>query len=198
MESGQSFNDFVLGCARNFGALIEMRDDPMDAPIPEEFKPSDFHVKGLAESEKELLRLSKMTKAKQLAFGKAAKAKAVKEKTKWKTAHRLEDERLEAMEKQVLAWNPPSPDHTGIKDFMLDQIRISKNGTDFWSKRAEEEKAKSPEDFFTDALSQAVHNIQYHREHMAKEVENAQARTRWVKQLRASLTPVSANQQEKA
>jgi len=44
------FSDFALSCARAFGALITMRDDPHDTPIPETFEPSDYNAKKLAEA----------------------------------------------------------------------------------------------------------------------------------------------------
>lgn len=49
VQSGEvtEFRDFALRCARAMGALIMMRDDPMDAPIPDEFKPSDWNRKQL-------------------------------------------------------------------------------------------------------------------------------------------------------
>ena len=36
-----TFEDFVMGCSRAFGALISLRDEP-NAPIPEEFKVSEL------------------------------------------------------------------------------------------------------------------------------------------------------------
>ena len=32
VENGQTFEEFILSCARAFGALVEMRDEPADAP----------------------------------------------------------------------------------------------------------------------------------------------------------------------
>ena len=57
MEKGEPFNRFVMRCARAFGALIDLRDAQMDAPIPEKFEPSDYHVKALAKALAELERL---------------------------------------------------------------------------------------------------------------------------------------------
>ena len=56
MEKGQDFPDFVLLCARAMGATIMLRDEPLDAPIPE-FQPSDYSAKQLEESKEELARL---------------------------------------------------------------------------------------------------------------------------------------------
>lgn len=50
----QTFPEFVMSCARAFGALITMRDDPADAEIPDEFKPSDYHVRELEKARERL------------------------------------------------------------------------------------------------------------------------------------------------
>ena len=50
IKDGITFERFALNCARAFGALINMRDDSLDAEIPDEIKPSDHHVKALAEA----------------------------------------------------------------------------------------------------------------------------------------------------
>ena len=57
MEQGQTFPEFIMSCARAFGALIMMRDDPANAPIPEKFEPSDYHVRALKKAYVEQTRL---------------------------------------------------------------------------------------------------------------------------------------------
>lgn len=37
-----SFEQFALRCARNFGALVMMREEPLDTPIPEKFNPCEY------------------------------------------------------------------------------------------------------------------------------------------------------------
>ena len=61
IKDGISFNEYALSCARAFGALIMMRDEPADAPIPDEFKPSDYHFKKIEEAKAELARLRAMS-----------------------------------------------------------------------------------------------------------------------------------------
>lgn len=39
-----TFEQYAMTCARAFGALVMMRDDPFDAPIPEEIKVADYYV----------------------------------------------------------------------------------------------------------------------------------------------------------
>ena len=50
IKDGISFNDFMWGCARAFGALIMMRDDPPGTPIPERFEPYCCCVNGWPQS----------------------------------------------------------------------------------------------------------------------------------------------------
>jgi len=44
LDDKQDFRTFAMSCARAFGALITMRDEPADAPIPDEFKPDPYHM----------------------------------------------------------------------------------------------------------------------------------------------------------
>ncbi len=191
MESGQPFPEFIMSCARAFGALMTMRDDPADAPIPEKFEPSNYSVKALAKAERDLSRLSRLNAKQRLAFGQRAKRKAVATRRKWAEQHRKEDARLEDMERQVKAWTPPSPDHVGLRDFMLDQIKISKNGPDYWGGLVTAEEVKEPMQFFIDALAEAARSIDYHRKEIAQENKRVDDRNRWVKQLRASIPAAS-------
>ena len=38
-----TFEQYAMGCARAFDALIDMRDEASDALIPEELTPSNYH-----------------------------------------------------------------------------------------------------------------------------------------------------------
>lgn len=186
MESGQSFRDFALQCARAFGACIEMRDDDFDAPIPEKFAPSDYSVKALAKAERELSRLSRMTPKQRLLFGRHTKRKDLARQTKANQERWEQDARLVNMEREVSKWSPPSPEHAGLRDFMLEQLSISKNG-DYWERMKSETKAKDPMQFFTEALASEARNIDYHRKEVAEEIERTNQRNKWIAQLRASL-----------
>jgi hypothetical protein len=61
VEKNQTFPQFAMSCARAFGALVEMRDEGMDAKIPDEIKPEPYHKKAAAEARKELVAFEAMT-----------------------------------------------------------------------------------------------------------------------------------------
>ena len=93
----------------------------------------------------------------------------------------------EAMLQQVNAWQPPSDEHCGLRDFMRDQIEQSikfDDSTDYLGKPTE---IKTVEDWLVDKKSEALKNIKYHREEYAKEVERTAKRNEWVESLRNSL-----------
>lgn len=127
-----NFRTFAMQCARAFGALIEMRDDPMDTPIPTELKPSSYHETALATANARLAELKAMApdEITQKASADLAQDQAASET--YRRARVEENARLRKMAAQVEAWSPPTPDHNGMKDFMLEQLLISKNDETYW------------------------------------------------------------------
>jgi len=187
MESGQTFPEFIMGCARAFGALIEMRDSPNDAPIPDKFEPSDYNAKRLISAREELAKLKAMSIEERTAFGETTKTKDVDRKQGYLKKAVVENNRLEDMAAQVRAWTPPTKDHQGLKDFMLQQIDVSKNGVDYSEKSLAEAQAKPAPEYYVEAVLSAARDIKYHTEENAKEVERTNSRTEWVQQLRESI-----------
>lgn len=187
MELGQTFPEFIMGCARAFGALIEMRDSPNDAPIPDKFEPSDYNAKRLIEARESLAKLKAMNAEERVAFGESAKAEDIERSRKYLEKALAENSRLEDMAAQVRAWTPPTEDHQGLKEFMLQQIDVSKNGVDYSERSLVEAQTKPATVYYVEAVSSAVRDIKYHTEGNEKEVERTNGRSEWVQQLRASI-----------
>ena len=185
MEKGQDFRSFVLTCARGMGACIMQRDDPMDQP-PQKQKPSDYHIKAIAEADKKLAKLKAMSPAKQREYGEDLRAKERVRLKQGQASEQEQEARLERMEAQVRAWQTPTKDHDGLKDFMLDQIKISKHG-DWMAKYVREAEQKSPDAYFAEELSKAARDINYHLEEHEKEVARTNSRNEWIDQLYKSL-----------
>lgn len=186
MEEGQTFPEFAMLCARAFGALVELRDNDMDAPIPENLPLSDYHVKALASANQELARLDAMTPQEREAFGVAKKAESLKSAQIGLEKENRENERIDKMVSEVSAWVPPSRDHEGMKSFMLEQLTISRNGG-YYANRIEELNVKTPISFWDDARTSAKWSVEYHAKHQREEIDRNTSRNNWLKQLRASL-----------
>lgn len=184
MEEGQTFPEFAMTCARAFGATISMRDDPHDKPIPK-FEPSDYHIKALARAKAEYARLQEMGGSERIAFGEQQRQLEIERCQAILTKDREENERLIAMRLQVEAWTPPTPDHEGMKRFMLQQIDTSMNTCNsLYLKRAEE---KAPVHYYAEAVLSAERDIKYHAAEHAKELAKVDSHNEWVQRLRESL-----------
>lgn len=186
MEKGQAFPDFVLLCARAMGATIMLRDEPLDAPIPE-FEPSDYSAKRLEESKTELARLLAMSDEEKITFGQSKKNDAIERNEKWKTKEQAENARLFEMRDKVAAWQPPTSDHDGLKNFMLEQLKISMNSVDYIEREIIAAKQSFARDYYDKAVAEAQRGIEYHTEEDRKERERTDARNRWVRELKGSI-----------
>jgi len=187
MEKGQALEAFVMGCARAFGALIDLRDSPSDAPIPDKFEPSNYNAKRLIESREKLAMFKAMTGAEKASFGQAEKAADIQRIERWLEKDQASNVRLKDMAAQVQAWNPPTKEHQGLKDFMLQQLDVSKNNVDYIQSLLSEALAKSAMTYYETALLNAAQDIDYHTDENAKEIERANERTEWVRQLKLSI-----------
>lgn len=186
MESGESFKDFALHCAHAFGALVTLRDEPMDAPIPT-FKPDSYYVKALANAHKELSNLKGMTTKQKMAYGKKEKEEAIAIRHKIISTYKEENARLEAMKEQVDAWEPPSPDHTELKTFMLEQIEMSKHDLGYSERELASVSEETEESFWEAAVGSAESSIPYYEERVAEEQKRCEGRNTWVEQIQKSL-----------
>ncbi len=187
MEKGQDFKTFVMRCSRAFGALIELRDEALDAPIPEEFKPSTYSSDALARAVGQRQRLEAMSNDERTRFGLREQAGLIKSLKASLEKDQAENARLNGMEEQVKAWQPPSADHKELKAFMLEQIKISKHDLIYCKASIAEAEKKAPVDFYADAAIRAEQDIAYYTKQLKDDQKRANERTLWVKQLRDSL-----------
>lgn len=188
IKDGITFEQYALNCARAFGALVEMRDAPADAPIPESFAPSDYNAKALKRATAELARLKTLTFEQANAECEAEFLSAKESAAKRRIEHAELRAKYEAMLAKVEAWKSPTPEHDNYKAFMATQIRDSIQ----WdcSSAYDSEPQREPADVWLKAkLARAASDIAYHAKGHAEEVERTAGRNAWVKALRDSLAP---------
>ena len=188
IKDGIDFKTYAMNCARAFGACVMLRDEPGGGDkIPDEFEPSDYHVKAGEKARCELAELDSITPAER----KRAAAKA------WDDAEtsrlmRLEECRktrsaYEAMLAKVKAWKPPTPDHTGLHEFMQEQIKQSID-FDCNERRYSTPTARLTGDAWAEEQrTQLLRDVRYHEKEHAAEVDRAAARTLWIQALRDAL-----------
>ena len=188
INKGISFEKFVMQCARAMGACITMRDDSFGAEIPERFEPSDYYQKRLKEAKETLKRLQKMSVADAQ---KQAKAEYKSEVVRWEKqieeSHRLNQKYTEMLS-QVKQWQPPTPDHDGLKNFMVEQITSSINfdcNTEYYHDNPPQ--MLSGEKYLEKNTTSALRDIDYYKKQNREEIDRINSRNVWIKQLRNSL-----------
>lgn len=185
IAEGITFKQYALNCARAFGALIMMRDDPADAPIPEKFEPSNWHTERLQEASERLTQLRLMNHSDAESAALAAYGDATREYDKRLAEREVLRKKYEAMLAQVVAWQAPSQDHLEYKAFMEKQIRES---IDFdCSDYGERPRLQSGAEWLSAAIKKAEWDVAYHTKEDAKERERTAGRNQWIKQLRDAL-----------
>ena len=183
IEDGCSFEEFVWGCARGFGACIMMRDDPADKPVPDKFEPSDYHAKKIDEAKAELDRLDAMTAQEIDQAIKSERDEAIAANTRNAVEHQQKKARYEDMLDRVKEWEPPSPDHRRLKSFMIEQIEMS-IPSELYQRDL---PVCAPAEWLAGKKSDAQRDLAYHHAEYAKEVERTNSRNLWVQQLQASV-----------
>jgi hypothetical protein len=186
IKDGITFQQFAIGCARAFGACIDMREDPSDAPIPSEFLPSDYHLRSGKEAQE---RLTKLHAMKPEEWDAAALKEYLDgaERDKVYQQERIDlRNKYQAMLAEVVKWEPPTSDHIGLQEFMAQQIRDSINfDCGEWSNNA---PRLSGADWIKDQIENAEADIVRHADEYAEEIERTNERNQWIKALRESLS----------
>lgn len=179
-----SFPEFVMQCARAFGALVTMRDDPMDAPIPDEFAPSNYYDEQLKLAESRLEKIKNWD-------SKKANQEALKLYKKSLKDYEVSVERVNALKaryEDMLAkvnnWNAPTPDHEGLKKFMVNQLQES---IEFDCNTPEKPKKISGASYKGQCIKSEKWNIAYHTKEKEAEAKRCAERTNWVRDLRKSI-----------
>jgi regulator of replication initiation timing len=143
VEDGQTFSEFVMTCASAFNPSIEDKFTPRIDP---------YHKEGLAEALKEVAKLKKMKETTRLAFGKAKRINVIIELRKAIKQLIEENNRVTRMERKVLTWEPPTPNHVPLKSFMMQQLGDCHQDLSFIREELRKVEKKTPLQFWKEAL----------------------------------------------
>lgn len=177
---------FALRCARAFGATIDMRDDSMDAPIPEQLEPSGRYRLFAEKAADKLLWLQGLSpiEARRAMQQEHSAAMAVWRERSFEDAKTRA--RYQAMLAEVAAWDPPSQDHLRLKEFMLEQLQTSIKhdcGGDY----NRMPRLKRWPEWLRDKKAETIRHIERHNTAHLEELDRVEKRNRWMQQLRVSL-----------
>ncbi len=120
------FKDYAFQCARAFGALVTLRDEPMTPDIPV-LEVADFYSANVREAEKEVERLSIMTSKQIEAEFLKYKAREIKYHTKGIKDQEKTRKRYLKMLEKARKFVAPTDEHVEYRDFLISQLEESLN-----------------------------------------------------------------------
>lgn len=177
------FPEFAMNCARAFGALVMLRDSP-NAEIPDEFPPSTYHRDELAKAHVALAELQTMSDEAKAIAAQAEYIRACGYANDYAIRVAETNGRYQAMLDQVEQWNPPTEEHIGLKNFMIQQLTDSMDSPTIWSGEPVE---MTGDEWYERELERANRDVVYHAKNWDDEVRRCGERAAWVRALRESL-----------
>lgn len=180
-----SGKEFILKCARSFGALVTMRDDPMDKEITK-FEPRTYHLDRLKEEQVKLEKYKNMTIDEVQKEIDDSYEKEVKRYYEQLDKYNRLKERYEKTLKEVEGWTPPTDEHVNLKNFAIEQLKESvRFDCDFNHLRYPIKECAT--EWLDLRIISTEDNIKYHRNKFEEEVKVTNERNEWVNQLKGSL-----------
>jgi hypothetical protein len=177
-------NEFILQCARAFGATIMQRDDPLSDPPKPRVPRTEYMDSNILRAKRERLEARRWSKEEAIAQAKKKNDESLaywEEANKKALARRRNYERMLA---EVDAWTPPTPDHVELKNFMIDQLRSS---IEWDCKMYDPPTPTTGEEYRKSVIQQAERDVDYYIQQRQAEIDRANGANGWITALYDSL-----------
>lgn len=188
-EKGFTFKDYALLCARNFGALIHMRDEPFSNPI---VKPelSTWYYDKLKEVQEEYndFKESSIDQLKEK-FKEEVNDKIKSYTKRCDEANALLKEYNKFL-KEAYNYIPPNDNFYNYKKFMIEQLEMSIKGDcniDYYLKEIKKLKEIDFEDWYEEKIKKYLWDIERYTKEQKNEEERNKKSSEWIDQLIDSL-----------
>lgn len=183
VDDGATFGQYVWRCARAFGALVMMRDEPLDAPVALTVEPDAYYAEAVGRARAECAQLEAMSDAAADAAARADFDQKVRDHAEQVERSTRELERHRCMRAWVEAWEPPGKGHEKLKAFMLEQLEIGKP----WELSNDSPQLLDGPTWRARKLIEARRSLAYAEERKANQERLCAERTRWIQELNASV-----------
>jgi len=191
IEDGEvsSGNDFIMLCARAFGATISMRDEPLNKPIPEKFEISSYNNNQLETAK---LNLSKIENMSNDDIQTEIDLEYNKNQQYYK--NKIEENKIQYNRhinilNEIKKWIPPTLDHNELKQFAINQINLVLSDyaeSDYYIDKINEVKP-TIDQWKREKIESIKKDILYYTKEINAETKRIESRNDWIKQLRDSL-----------
>jgi hypothetical protein len=161
--------DFLKVCLRQFGVLVDYRDEPLSADIPTKLKVSDFYIKQYKEAEKKLNSLVHRNSREWEDAHKQAINEAVAAYDNAMDKEKNEKYLLAELQRKIALWEC-SESFKAIKEFALEQLGVSKpDDSSFEAEKLKKLESITWEQYAAEQIADAQHKVDYSRKRLEEE-----------------------------
>lgn len=181
-----SGKDFLMLCARAFGACVDMKDEPLSKPIPHELKPSTYYHERMVDCLRRRAEYERMSLEEAEAICEDKYLHEVKCREEFKREQQKLLERYNRVLDEVKSWVPPTDDHQGLKNFAIEQIEMCLPNPDLFDSTNPPHKWNGAE-WINSMIEMCDEDIERFKKRQQEENERVSRRNQWISQLRESL-----------
>lgn len=177
--------EFLSLCCRAFNVCVMMKEDSLDKPTPKEFGIDPFYEEQIEQLKKDLEKAENITieEAEEMLKEDQRQTEDYVSKKVLEEKHNLE--KYNAIESEILAWTPPTPEHENLKKFALEQVRVSKpkeNDFKYYREMVESINSLTPEEYKQRRINILKESLQRAIENYEEHVEAISDKNRWLKE----------------
>jgi len=182
-----TFEQFATQCSRAFGATIHMRDNPLDSPY-EPRTPSQYYVNSLQSQREKLEETKTMTDEAIVRDFVNLLNDSLKYHERELEKTRVNLRRLNSIMESAKSWVPPTEDHEGVRDYMIDQLEItikadgdpSYHVNKIVQAKKELEEGIDPKVYREERIKEIEDRISYYEVEVQKELERCKDSNEWM------------------
>jgi hypothetical protein len=182
-----TFEQFATQCSRAFGSTIHMRDHPLDSPY-EPRTPSEYYVNSLQSQREKLEETKTMTDEAIVQDFVNLLNDSLKYHERELEKTKINLGRLNSIMEAAKSWVPPTEDHEGVRDYMIDQLEItikadgdpSYHVNKIVQAKKELEEGIDPKVYREEKIKESEDRISYYEGEVQKELERCKQSNDWM------------------
>lgn len=182
-----TFREFALTCARNFGIAILQRDEPFGEIryVTEEDCGIPRYREKISEAERLITEFHDKSIKNLKILAREAYEDELARHNKYREEKSTTRKRYHRMIEEVTDWEPPTPEHVNLKKFMLEQLEESiKFDCNFESNAPKE---MNPEEFRAQQIANHKHSLEFYKTELARAEKRFKEGNAWIRALDESL-----------
>ena len=182
-----TFEQFATQCTRAFGATSHMRENPLDSPY-EPRTPSEYYVNSLQSQREKLEETKTMTDEAIVQDFENLLNDSLKYHERELEKTKVNLGRLNSIMESAKSWVPPTEDHEGVRDYMIDQLEItikadgdpSYHVNKIVQAKKELEEGIDPKVYREERIKEIEDRISYYEGEVQKELERCKQSNDWM------------------